>query len=221
MNVLVATELEKTYRPVWPGVDPSEVPPIHAVSGVSLSLVAGEITVLAGPSGSGKTTLVNLLAGFEDPDAGAVHWPRDASRPSWSDLAVVPQALGLLDELTLAENVRLPLRLRDGRVDAGTRARVEEVLDALGVGHVGGHQPGEASLGEQQRGAIARALVVEPTVLLLDEPTAHQDAASKKRIVDAVTAAARSGTAVLAATHDPAVLDIADRRIRMADGRLR
>ena len=221
MNVLVATDLEKRYRPVWPGADPAEVPSIHAVRGVSLSLAAGEITVLAGPSGSGKTTLVNLLAGFEGPDAGAVHWPGDTSRPTWSDLAVVPQALGLLDELTLTENVTLPLRLRDGRVGAGARARVEEVLDALGVGHVGGHQPSEASLGEQQRGAIARALVVEPTVLLLDEPTAHQDAAARKWIIDAVATAARAGTAVLAATHDSAVLDIADRRIRMADGRIR
>jgi putative ABC transport system ATP-binding protein len=221
VNVLVATDLEKSYRPEWPGVDPAEVPPIHAVRGVSLRLAAGEITVLAGPSGSGKTTLVNLLAGFEAADAGAVQRPGDGTAPTWSDLAVVPQALGLLDELTVAENVTLPLRLRDGRVAAGARARVEELLDALGVGQVGGHQPSEASLGELQRGAIARALVVEPTVLLPDEPTAHQDAASKKRIVDAVTAAARAGTAVLAATHDPAVLDIADRRIRMADGRLR
>jgi putative ABC transport system ATP-binding protein len=150
-----------------------------------------------------------------------VQWPGAGTAPTWSDLAVVPQALGLLDELTVAENVTLPIRLRDGGVDADARARVEELLDALGVSHVGSHQPSEASVGEQQRGAIARALVVAPTVLLLDEPTAHQDAASKKRIVDAVTAAARSGTAVLAATHDSAVLDIADRRIRLADGRLR
>ena len=221
MNVLVATDLVKIYRPEWPGVDAAAVPPIHAVRGVSLALAAGDITVLAGPSGSGKTTLVNLLAGFASPDAGAVEWPGGDTGPTWSDLAVVPQALGLLDELTVAENVMLPLRLRDGRIGAAARTRVDELLESLGIGHVGAHQPSEASLGEQQRGAIARALVVEPTVLILDEPTAHQDAAAKKRIVDAITAAARAGAAVLAATHDAAVLDVADQRLRMADGRLR
>jgi ABC-type lipoprotein export system ATPase subunit len=118
------------------------------------------------------------------------------------------------------ENVTLPLRLRDGRVGDGARQRVDELLESLGVSHVARHQPSEASLGEQQRGAIARAVVVDPRVLILDEPTAHQDAASKKRIVDIVTAAARAGAAVLAATHDAAVLDIADRRVRMADGRI-
>jgi putative ABC transport system ATP-binding protein len=221
--VLVADGLVKTYQPAWPGIDEAEVPAVLAVRGVSLTLTAGEITVLAGPSGSGKTTLVNLLAGFEQPDAGTIRWPgstADAALPSWSELGIVPQSLGLLDELTVAENVSLPIRIRDGRVDRAARRRVDDLLDRLGVSHVAGHRPSEASLGEQQRGAIARALVLSPGVIILDEPTAHQDEASRQRIIGAIEAAAGAGAAVLAATHDVWVMDVAARVVRMADGGL-
>ena len=215
MTPLAAEGLAKTYAS-------GDATPVAAVRGVSLSLDAGEITVLTGPSGSGKTTLVNLLVGFEPPDAGEVRWAGVApgSTPGWAELAVVPQALGLLEELTLAENVALPLRIRAGRIRRPDRTRVDGLLSMLGVAAVAGHRPSEASLGEQQRAAVARALVVQPRVLVLDEPTAHQDATSAARIVAAVADAAWSGTAVLAATHDPDVLEVAHRGLHLVDGRV-
>jgi putative ABC transport system ATP-binding protein len=215
--VLVATGLVKTYRPSWPGARAGEVPEVRAVRGVSMALVPGEVTVLAGPSGSGKTTLINLLSGFEQPDEGTIEWFDGlAALPGWDRLAIVPQALGLLDELTIAENVGLPLRVRDGRAGGGDR--VASLLEQLGVDHVAGHRPSEASLGEQQRAAIARALVLAPAALILDEPTAHQDGHATALIVDAVGVAAFEGAAVLVATHDRAVVDIAHRRLGMSDG---
>ena len=94
------------------------------------------------------------------------------------------------------------------------------LLKQLGLDHVAGHRPSEASLGEQQRSAVARALVLAPGALILDEPTAHQDAPTAARIVDAIGRAAFDGAAVLVATHDRAVVDVAHRRLGMADGRL-
>jgi putative ABC transport system ATP-binding protein len=218
-TALVATDLVKTYRPSWPGVAAPDVPEVRAVRGVSLRLETGEVTVLAGPSGSGKTTLINLLAGFEPPDEGTVEWFGEPTvPPGWSGLAIVPQALGLLNELTIAENVALPVRIRGGR--SGADRRVASLLAQLGVDHVAGHRPSEASLGEQQRAAIARALVLGPGALILDEPTAHQDAHSRALIVDAIGAAAFEGAAVLVASHDLDVVAVAHRRVAMADGRL-
>jgi putative ABC transport system ATP-binding protein len=191
-------------------------PPVQAVREVTLELRPGELVVLAGPSGSGKTTLLGLLTGLELPDRGRV-WGTAAGDRPWAVQGLLPQALGLLEELTLEENVRLPLRLA-GRPDDG--ARVGGLLDSLGLGDARGRLPRQTSLGEQQRAAIARALVLRPPVLVLDEPTAHQDARSRDLVIDALARAAFEGAAVLAATHDPAVRAVAHRRLWMQDGTL-
>ena len=190
---------------------------VHALTSVSASLREGELVGLVGRSGSGKTTLLNVIAGWEHPDAGDVDRPGGAV-PGWAELAVVPQKLGLFDELTVRENLEYPARLA-GRVDA-LRDRVRELMEALGIDHLAARYPKETSLGEQQRAAVARALVLSPTLVLADEPTGHQDAVSERRVLDAFAQAAAEGAACLIATHNEALSARLDRVLHMADGRL-
>src|SRR2546428_12400841 len=154
---------------------------VHAVQDVWLDLGRGELVALVGRSGSGKTTLLNLLCGWDRPDEGEITWlpGPDASLGDllWSEIAVVPQTLGLVEELSIRENVELPLRTRPGQLwrDKDTHPRVEALLRALGLAELADRSPGEVSLGEQQRGALARALVLLPRLLFADEPTGHPD----------------------------------------------
>ncbi len=199
---------------------------VTALSEVSIELFAGELVVLSGPSGSGKTTLLNVLVGWEHPDEGHVLWSVDDTPPatdgaqqgppSWDQLAIVPQRLGLLDDLSVAENAGLPLRV-SGRDDPEAVVALLELLGLHGVSDRGAR---ELSLGQQQRLSIARALVVSPLVLVADEPTGHQDDASTALVVAALLHARDTGSAALVATHDPRVTEIADRVIRLRDGRL-
>jgi putative ABC transport system ATP-binding protein len=194
---------------------------IVAVDDVSLELGAGELVGLVGRSGSGKTTLLNLLGGWERPDAGELDVAGDDASlrpPRWSDVAVVAQRLGLIDELTVRENVEYPARLA-GRVEsAGTR--IDELLEALALGPLRDRFPAETSVGEQQRTALARALVLAPRVLLADEPTSHQDETLAGFVMGAIRRAAADGAACLVATHDDDVVGALDRTLTMADGRL-
>jgi ABC-type lipoprotein export system ATPase subunit len=169
-----------------------------------VTLVAGRVAVLRGRSGSGKST---LLAGWSTPSAGVLDRHPDAPVDRWAGTAVVPQALGLTPELSVAENIEAPVRLAGGRIDA---ERVKELMAALDIGHLRDRLPGELSLGQRQRVAIARALVVEPMVILVDEPTSHQDADHARAILGCLTDAAARGAAVLIASHDQRVIDAAD-----------
>ena len=196
---------------------------VSALAGIDLRVDAGEFVALAGPSGSGKSTLLALLCGWETADAGTLTYlgPLADRRPEtfgWRDLALVPQALGLVAELSLADNVLLPARLRG--TAAGESARAAALLADFGLGHLADRYPHQASLGERQRVAVARALLLRPAVLLADEPTAHQDRGHAERLLDAVTEAARGGSAVLVATHDELAWARADRVLSMRDGRV-
>ncbi len=193
---------------------------VHALESVSMDARPGELVGLVGRSGSGKTTLLNVIAGWERPSAGEVRWREqvDASSPAWSAVAVMPQKLGLMEELTVEENIEYPARLA-GTLDE-LSDDVEELIDVLGLGELRSRYPREASVGEQQRTAIARALSVHTSVLLADEPTAHQDTASAERVFAALRRAADAGTAVVVATHNPEVIRHLDRVLTMADGHL-
>ena len=184
---------------------------------VDLDVAAGEVVAVVGRSGSGKTTLLTLAAGLEDPDAGTVSLLGRPVRqaPSWSELAMLPQALGLLEELTIYENVDLPLRL--GGVEG---LDVDELLGRLGLDHLVARHPSEVSLGEQQRAALARAAVTRPVVLLTDEPISHQNEAWGREALAVIADLAAAGTAVVLATHHPAALDVAHRALAVRDGLL-
>ena len=184
---------------------------VVAVSDATFELRAGEVTGLVGPSGSGKTTLLNILVGGDRPDEGRITGVGES--PSWSELAVVPQALGLLPELTMWENVDLPLRL-----GAATTNDTGTVMTELGIAHLADRTPDQVSLGEQQRAAVARALLVSPRLLVADEPTSHQDEANVDRVVAALHGTARTGTGVLVATHDRRVIEGCDRVLHIRDG---
>jgi putative ABC transport system ATP-binding protein len=210
--VVEAAGLRKSYRR-----GPEEV---RALRHADLTLHAGELVALVGPSGSGKTTLLNLLCGWERPDGGRLEWPSAAGQlaPPWDQVAVVPQDLGLVEELSVAENVQLPLWLA-GRLDPG-RTGAAALLERLGLAHHGDRLPAEVSLGERQRTALARAMVVGPRLLLADEPTGHQDADWAAATLDALRDLAATGSCCLVATHSQALLTGVDRVLTISDGRL-
>ena len=190
---------------------------VHALDEVDLVAAAGEVVGVVGRSGSGKTTLLNVAAGWDVPDAGIVERP-GASHPRWADVAVVPQHLGLMDELTVRENVEYPARLAGvlaDRVDL-----VDDLLEQLGLSGLQRRPPRETSLGEQQRTAVARAAVLGPALIVADEPTAHQDAAWAAAVLRTLADTALAGSCCLIATHDPDVLASVDRSILIVDGRV-
>ena len=191
---------------------------VEVLRGLELQVHAGELTTVSGRSGSGKSALLALLGGFDSPDAGSVYLDGVpiSDAPPWHTCAVLPQALGLANELTVAENVALPLRLRPTGEDI--TARVTELLTALGVEQLAERYPTEVSFGQQQRVALARAVSGRPKVLLTDEPTAHLDGASIQPVLRLLRECAAEGAAVIAATHDDRVHEIADRRVRLLDG---
>lgn len=203
---------------------------IRAVDGVSLSVRAGEFLALLGSSGSGKSTLLNLLAGLDRPTAGAIFVhshnlaeldTHELARYRRQTVGMVFQAFNLLPKMTLEENVELPLRLSE--VERGERdARVREALERVHLENRRAHRPSELSGGEQQRGALARALVNRPGILLADEPTGNLDSATGEEIMKLIRDINQSSrTTVVMVTHERALAErFADRIATVADGRI-
>ena len=202
---------------------------VHALDKVSLEIPAGSLTVIKGPSGSGKTTLLNLVAGLDEPTAGAVCFgeglladmsPQERIDLCRQQVGFVFQTFGLLPFLSVKENVQIPLRLlKTSRQER--RGLVGEVLEMVGLADRARHRASELSGGEQQRVAIARALVKRPTVILADEPTGQLDTLTGARIIALLRRiATQTGVTVVIASHDPNVHENADRIIELKDGRL-
>jgi ABC-type multidrug transport system ATPase subunit len=181
---------------------------------IDLSLAPATLAVLAGRSGSGKSTLCHLIAGVMAPTTGEVLVAGRPAHPvaDWATVSLLPQRLALEPELTVAENVLLPAGLRGLAADG--------LLDRLGLAAIAGRPARDTSLGEQQRTALARALVLNPAVAVLDEPTAHQDDEHVHLVLGALAAAVGAGTLVIVATHDQRVIDSADTVVRLRSGTL-
>lgn len=203
---------------------------IRAVDGVSLSVKKGEFAALLGASGSGKSTLMNLIAGLDRPTSGAIFVEgQDLAKLKSDELAryrrhtvgMVFQSFNLVPTMTLTENVELPMRFAE--VERGERnARVQEALRQVGLSGRLEHRPSEMSGGEQQRAALARALVNRPKLLLADEPTGNLDSKTGTEILDLIRSLNRSlGMTVIMVTHERALADrYADRMIFLGDGKL-
>ena len=176
----------------------------------TLDVRAGELALIVGRSGSGKSTLLMLAGDWLEPDVGTV----EPVGGDWSELAYVPQRFGLVPELTVQENVELPARLAAAAPD-------DELLARLAIAELRDRYPAQISIGQQQRVALARGLRLAPRVLIVDEPTSHQDVVHAELVWSALGAAAAAGTACLVATHELDARTRADRWWEMEDGRLR
>jgi ABC-type lipoprotein export system ATPase subunit len=182
---------------------------VDALRDASLTVRAGELALIIGRSGSGKSTLLMLAGSWIRPDRGAV----DPIQTRWHQIAFVPQRFGLVPELTVQENIDLPARL-------DLKTQPTDLFEHLAISELRGRYPAEISIGQQQRVAIARALRLQPTILLIDEPTSHQDTAHAELVWAAINAAASNGSACLVATHELDATHRADRWWRIEDGQL-
>jgi ABC-type lipoprotein export system ATPase subunit len=194
------------------------------LAGADIDVAAGELVAVVGRSGSGKSTLLHLLGGLDSPEAGTIEIagePLDARRADAlrrRKVGFVFQAFHLVPELTGEENVLLAARLPGAPRDATRRAR--DLIARLGVDHVADGLPHELSGGEQQRLAIARALVNDPAVVLADEPTGNLDEASAATVLELLREIAGEGRGVVVVTHEAAVTARADRIVELREGRL-
>ena len=216
--VVAASGLVRTYR------DGETAVP--ALQGVDLVVQPGEFVALTGPSGSGKSTLLHLIGGLDRPDQGHVTLEGQRIDELTDEqlalirrrrLGFVLQFFNLLPTMSAVENVAFPLLL-DGTVHALDRARA--ALDDVGLGHRAANRPSRLSGGEQQRVAVARALVTRPAVILADEPTGNLDSVTGEDILQLLRDAADRGQTIVMVTHDARSAAYADRVLRLVDGRI-
>jgi putative ABC transport system ATP-binding protein len=203
---------------------------IPAVDGVSMAADRGEFIALLGASGSGKSTLLNLIAGLDRPNSGAIvvdgqdlatMSPEQLAQYRRHTVGMVFQSFNLVPTMTAYENVELPMRFAEVRRKE-RRSRVTEALERVGLGDRAKHRPSELSGGEQQRAALARALVNQPKLLLADEPTGNLDSKTGTEIMDLITELNKSlEMTVIMVTHERALADrYADRMIFLGDGKV-
>ncbi len=199
-----------------------------ALNGVSLTIQPGEFVAVMGPSGCGKSTLLNLFGLLDRPSSGSYllageevgHLPeRERARRRRGALGFVFQSFNLIDELTVFENVELPLvYLKASKAER--RERTEAALDRVGMAHRRGHAPQQLSGGQQQRVAIARAVVAAPRLLLADEPTGNLDSKNGQAVMDLLAELNAAGTTIVMVTHSPSDAEYAQRVVNLFDGRV-
>jgi len=228
-----------------PGAAPAGVPPIleardvtkryelgkatvEALRGVSLAVAPGEFVALMGPSGSGKSTLLQLLGGLDQPSTGSVVFEgadishlsdAQATKLRRERTGFVFQAFNLIPLLSVRENIELPFTIAGGVRDA--RDRVRQVIELVELTGKESHRPDQLSVGEQQRVAVARALVTRPSVLLADEPTGNLDYTNSGELLDTLwRSSEQEGQTIVLVTHDARAAAYADRVLVIGDGRI-
>lgn len=219
MAVIITKQVTKTYNP--------EKVPVKALRGVDLEIGEGEFTAIVGPSGSGKTTLLNIIGGLDRPSDGYVEvGNQDISKLSDNQLiefrknniGFVFQAYNLIPVMTAKENVEFVMLLQN-RSEQERNARVDELLEAVGLGDKKNKKPSELSGGQQQRVAVARALAPKPSFILADEPTANLDSHSTSNLLDIMAELNRKENITFVfSTHDQRVIDRAHRIVTLEDG---
>jgi putative ABC transport system ATP-binding protein len=218
--ILAARGVVKTYR--------TGALAVPALRGIDLSIPRGQLLAVMGPSGSGKTTLLNCLSGLDDIDAGSVvvdgediHAMSDGDRTEHraKRMGFVFQSFNLIPVFTAVENVELPLLLVGVRA-AVARERATTMLERVGLADRMRHRPTELSGGEQQRVAVARALVGEPAIVWADEPTGNLDSEMAAAVLDLLCEVNAGGQTIVMVTHDADIAVAAERLVRVQDGHI-
>src|SRR5229473_2027507 len=200
----------------------------HALSAVHFDVAKGEYLSIAGPSGCGKSTLLAILGLLDTPTDGTYYLNgkpvtglklSERARIRNREIGFIFQAFNLIGDLTVYENVELPLTYR-GMPGSERKRRVHEALERVGMGHRVKHYPSQLSGGQQQRVAVARALGGDPSILLADEPTGNLDSANGEAVMDLLRELHRGGATICMVTHDPRYARYADRNIHLFDGRV-
>ena len=218
---MIKTEnLKKVYRT-------DEVETL-ALNGASIDIASGEFVSVMGPSGCGKSTLLNVLGLLDTPSDGAYlfhgtdvsdHSERQRASLRKGNIGFVFQSFNLIDELTVYENVELPL-LYLNTPSGERRERVEAALDRVQMTHRRGHFPQQLSGGQQQRVAVARAVVADPKLILADEPTGNLDSTNGRQVMNLLAELNEAGTTIVMVTHSPADAEYSARTIHLFDGKV-
>ena len=202
---------------------------VHALHELDLAIAAGEYVAVMGPSGSGKSTLLNLLGLLDHPNSGTYRLegrdvttltPEEQARVRRERIGFVFQSFHLVPRLTAAENIALPMMLA-GIAPAERQRRVARALSDFGLDNRADHKPDQLSGGQRQRVAIARATIMQPALILADEPTGNLDRHTGEDVVNLLEALNGQGVTLIVVTHDPSLGARAGRQLVMEDGRLK
>jgi putative ABC transport system ATP-binding protein len=220
-NLIALDDLRRVYT--------TEQLETHALAGIDLEIHKGEYVAIEGPSGCGKSTLLAILGLLDEPSGGEYRLagvptteidPEERARLRNREIGFIFQSFNLIAEMSVRENVALPLHYRGGLSAAQRRDAVGRALQRVGMESRSDHHPNQLSGGQQQRAAIARALVGDPALLLADEPTGNLDSDSGGRIMDLLDALHEGGSTLVMVTHNPGYAARASRRLIMQDGRI-
>jgi putative ABC transport system ATP-binding protein len=201
----------------------------HALSGVHLNINRGEYVAMSGPSGCGKSTLLSIIGLLDTPTNGRYTLNSkevanlnfaDRSRIRNQEIGFIFQSFNLIGDLTVAENVELPLTYRAGMPSAERKRRVQESLERVNMAHRMRHYPAQLSGGQQQRVAVARALAGSPSILLADEPTGNLDSKNGEAVMKLLQELHSEGATICMVTHDPRFAAHAERQIHLFDGKV-